>query len=117
MLLTIDLQSTALNHSAISNTNISFYTKNTGPSGRRIRTSECWYQKPTPFHLAIPEGPLKYIRIYLSISPKTISKVPIIVTTSATKCFFDKKSNACKCAKPGVRILHLYGLFVPSATK
>ena len=39
---------------------------------------------------------LKLFLIYRSTSPKTMSWVPIIVTTSAIKCFFDIKFKACK---------------------
>ena len=42
---------------------------------------------------------------YLSTSPKTMSWVPIMVTTSASIWFFDIKSRPCKCAKPGALIL------------
>ena len=49
-----------------------------------------------------------YIYIYyLSISPKTKSCVPIIVTKSAKYEYFDIKSIPCKCRNPGDFILHL----------
>jgi NADH:ubiquinone oxidoreductase subunit D len=41
---------------------------------------------------------------YLSISPKTISCVPIMVTTSDNICPFAISSMAAKCANPGARI-------------
>ena len=47
--------------------------------------------------------------IYLSISPNTISWVPIIVTISAIKCPFDIKGNPCKCTKPGAFMWQRYG--------
>ena len=52
------------------------------------------------------------IKIYLSTSPKTMSWVPIIVTTSAIICPLDIWFKACKWPKPGAFILHLKGLSV-----
>src|SRR5262249_27006368 len=52
-----------------------------------------------------------------STSPKTISIEPSTAETSASMWPRQRKSIACKCAKPGERILHLYGLLLPSATK
>ena len=50
---------------------------------------------------------------YLSTSPKTMSFVPIIVTTSATKLPLLIKSKACKWLNPAALILQQYGLFEP----
>lgn len=44
---------------------------------------------------------------YLSISPKTKSKVPITVTKSAKNNPLVIKFKPCKCEKPGALILHL----------
>src|SRR5262249_48210489 len=52
-----------------------------------------------------------------STSPNTMSIEPRMAETSASMCPRVRKSIACRCAKPGARILHLYGLLVPSATK
>jgi len=46
-------------------------------------------------------------RIYLSISPKTISIVPIKVTKSAKKCPFDIFGKTCKWWYAGDLTLHL----------
>lgn len=54
---------------------------------------------------------------YLSISPKTKSKVPIIVTKSAKNKPLLKKFNPYKWEKPGAFNLHLDGIFVPLETK
>jgi len=54
---------------------------------------------------------------YLSISPKTISCVPIIVTRSANIKSLLIISKLCKCKNPGALILHLYGRDVLLDTK
>src|SRR4029079_431070 len=52
-----------------------------------------------------------------STSPNTNSIEPRMAETSASIWPRVRKSIACRCAKPGARILHLYGLLVPSETK
>ena len=52
-----------------------------------------------------------------SISPNTMSSEPRIAETSASMWPRVKKSMACRCAKEGARILHLYGLLLPSDTR
>src|SRR6185503_18483 len=52
-----------------------------------------------------------------STSPNTMSIEPRMAETSASMWPRVRKSIACRCAKPGARILHLYGLLVPSATR
>src|SRR5689334_8540762 len=49
-----------------------------------------------------------------SISPKTMSCVPMIATTSAIMCPRDISSSAARCGKPAARSLSRYGLFAPS---
>ena len=44
--------------------------------------------------------------VYLSISPNTISCVPIIATTSEIMCPLDISSKAARCANPGARIFN-----------
>ena len=56
------------------------------------------------------------LRPHRSISPKTMSWVPMMVTTSASMWPLDMKSSPCRCAKPGALILQRYGLFEPSLT-
>src|SRR5262249_18993531 len=55
--------------------------------------------------------------VHRSISPNTISIEPMIATTSASMWPLDRKSIACRKAKPGARILQRYGGWVPSATR
>src|SRR5579883_2526414 len=65
-------------------------------------------------------GPVKLdgrLRDHRSTSPNTMSSEPKIADTSASRWPLQMKSIACRCAKPGARILHLYGLLLPSATK
>ena len=57
------------------------------------------------------------IRHHRSTSPNTMSSEPNIAETSASRCPLQMKSIACKCANPGARILHLYGLLEPSETR
>src|SRR5690349_24950946 len=52
-----------------------------------------------------------------STSPNTMSSEPRMAETSASMWPRFIKSIACRCAKPGARILHLYGLLVPSDTR
>src|SRR5258707_14910780 len=52
-----------------------------------------------------------------STSPNTMSSEPRIAEMSASRWPRLRKSMAWRWAKPGARILHLYGLFVPSATR
>src|SRR5262249_47404757 len=49
-----------------------------------------------------------------SISPKTMSMVPMIATTSAIMCPFAISSIAARWAKPGARIFMRHGLLAPS---
>jgi len=53
---------------------------------------------------------------YRSISPKTTSRVPMMVTTSASMCPSDSVLRPARCGTPGARMWHLYGLFEPSDT-
>src|SRR5438128_10851087 len=55
-------------------------------------------------------------RPYRSTSPSTISIVPMIATTSATRCPRTMRSNACKLMKEGGRMCTRYGMTVPSLT-
>jgi hypothetical protein len=57
------------------------------------------------------------ISIYLSTSPKTISWVPIIVTTSAKSKFLDINSILAKWTNPGDLIRHLEGFLEESEIK
>src|SRR5262249_38212843 len=52
-----------------------------------------------------------------STSPNTISIEPRMAEMSASMWPRQRKSMADRCGKPGARILHLYGLLVPSATR
>ena len=52
-----------------------------------------------------------------SISPNTMSCVPMIVTASAIMWPRAISSSAARCAKPGARIFRRYGLFAPSETR
>src|ERR1051325_1980505 len=52
-----------------------------------------------------------------STSPNTMSIEPMMAETSASMWPRQSHSIAERCAKPGARILHLYGLLVPSATR
>src|SRR5690606_12446335 len=52
-----------------------------------------------------------------SISPNTMSSEPRMAATSASMWPRFIQSMACRCGKPGARILHRYGLLVPSATR
>src|ERR1700687_569703 len=52
-----------------------------------------------------------------STSPNTISRVPIIATTSATMWPRTILSKACKLTNDGGRILTRYGCTVPSLTR
>ena len=61
--------------------------------------------------------PLAAEYAHRSISPNTMSSDPMIAETSASMCPRLKKSIACRWANDGARILHLYGRFVPSATR
>ena len=49
-----------------------------------------------------------------SISPNTMSCVPMIATTSAIMWPRAISSSAARCAKPGARIFRRYGLLAPS---
>src|SRR5690606_3478470 len=49
-----------------------------------------------------------------SISPNTMSCVPITATTSASMCPCTISFIAARCANPGARTLTRYGLFAPS---
>src|SRR5690606_39217127 len=60
-----------------------------------------------------PEGQLEH---YRSISPNTMSCVPMTATTSASRWPLVMNSSDCRCANTGARILHLYGLLLPSET-
>src|SRR6185312_9757759 len=52
-----------------------------------------------------------------SISPKTMSCVPITATTSAIMWPRIISSSAARCANPGARHLRRYGLLAPSETR
>src|SRR5215472_7764576 len=52
-----------------------------------------------------------------STSPNTMSMEPRTAETSASMWPRQRKSIAARWAKPGARILHLYGLLLPSATR
>ena len=54
---------------------------------------------------------------YLSISPSTMSSVPMMATTSATRCPMDICRRACKLIKEGGRTCTRAGLAVPSETR
>ena len=51
-----------------------------------------------------------------SISPKTMSIVPISATASAIMWPRASSSSEARCGKPGGRIFSRYGLFAPSLT-
>jgi hypothetical protein len=55
-------------------------------------------------------------RVHRSISPKTMSIVPMIATASAIMCPRASSSSAARCGKPGARIFSRYGLLAPSLT-
>src|SRR6185369_8654958 len=55
--------------------------------------------------------------VHRSTSPNTISSEPSTADTSASMWPRQRKSIAWRWAKPGARILHLYGLLVPSDTR
>src|SRR5439155_7064718 len=57
------------------------------------------------------------LRHHRSTSPNTMSSEPKMAETSASRWPRQMKSIACRCAKPGARILHLYGLLEPSETR
>src|SRR5262249_24498951 len=46
-------------------------------------------------------------RRHRSTSPNTMSSEPRMAEMSASRCPLQMKSIACRCAKPGARILHL----------
>src|SRR5262245_8523151 len=46
-------------------------------------------------------------KLHRSTSPNTISSEPSTADTSASMCPRQRKSIACRCAKPGALILHL----------
>ena len=52
-----------------------------------------------------------------SISPNTISMVPMMATTSASMWPRAISSSVARCAKPGARIFSRYGLLAPSLTR
>ena len=66
--------------------------------------------EPDPNALII-ESPLIVVEV---VSP---SSEPRMAETSASMWPRQRKSIACRWAKPGARILHLYGLLVPSETR
>src|SRR5690242_5201191 len=80
---------------------------------------------PGPVEILLAEG--KLLRLHFrrgeaahahrSTSPNTISMEPRMAETSASMWPRVRKSMALRWAKPGARILHLYGLLVPSATR
>src|ERR1700688_1071158 len=59
----------------------------------------------------------KAAHAHRSTSPNTISMLPRIAEMSASMWPRHRKSMACKWAKPGARILHLYGLLLASASR
>src|SRR3984957_14779704 len=76
-----------------------------------------------PFEILRREGEARRLLLgetahaHRSTSPKTMSIEPKIAEISASMCPRERKSIACKCAKLGARILHLYGLLLPSAIR
>src|SRR5438270_12485667 len=64
------------------------------------------------FNLQLPDYAVT--DFYLSISPSTISMLPIAATTSAISRPEHIGSSACKLANDGERIWTRYGLAVPS---
>src|SRR5580704_13244530 len=57
------------------------------------------------------------LHAHRSISPNTISWVPITATTSASICPRTISSSEARCAKPGARTFRRYGLLAPSETR
>ena len=51
-----------------------------------------------------------------SISPKTTSSVPMMVTTSASMCPWERACKPARWARPGARMWQRYGLLEPSET-
>ena len=51
---------------------------------------------------------------HLSISPNTMSIVPMMATASAIMWPRATSSMAARCGKPGARIFRRYGLLAPS---
>jgi hypothetical protein len=64
----------------------------------------------------VPTGLSWPVPQHRSTSPNTMSSEPRMADTStpAVAYWRQMKSMACKCAKPGARILQRYGLLVPS---
>src|SRR5450432_1345906 len=60
--------------------------------------------------------PGRHVRIHRSISPNTMSMVPMMATASAIMWPRASSSSAARCGKPGARIFSRYGLFAPSLT-
>ena len=56
------------------------------------------------------------VAAHRSISPNTMSHVPITATTSASMWPRTISSSAARCGKPGARIFSRYGLLAPSLT-
>src|SRR5450432_439060 len=54
--------------------------------------------------------------VHRSISPNTMSMVPMMATASAIMWPRASSSSAARCGKPGARIFSRYGLFAPSLT-
>src|SRR5262249_53964484 len=68
-------------------------------------------------HSRIDHAPLgRPSSAHRSISPKTMSCVPMIATASAIMCPRDISSSAERCAKPAARKCTRYGLLAPSET-
>src|SRR5205085_3490114 len=66
-------------------------------------------------HFAV-EPRARGVADHLSISPNTMSIVPMIATASAIMWPRDISSIAARCGKPGGRIFRRYGLLAPSLT-
>src|SRR5690606_3639869 len=62
-------------------------------------------------------GPVSARAGQRSISPKTMSSVPIIVVTSLSMWPRTSSSIAARCAKPAARLFIRCGLFAPSEIK
>src|SRR6185295_18086840 len=55
-----------------------------------------------------------HLRVHRSISPNTMSCVPMIATTSASMWPRAISSSEARCGKPGARSFKRYGLLAPS---
>jgi hypothetical protein len=90
---------------------LNFETNNLHESG--VVSQESRVRKP----FLTPDSRLPTPDCYLSISPSTMSSVPMMATTSATRCPMDICRRACKLMKEGGRTCTRAGLAVPSETR